>query len=278
LNQAAKERLGYPTQKPLALLERILAASSNQGDVVLDPFCGCGTTVHAAEKLGRHWLGIDITHYAVTLIDERLRKHFPQAAFEIVGRPRDFAGACDLARRNPYQFQWWANWLVGVQCYHERKKGGDKGIDGTIFFRNGPYGTGRVLVSVKAGANLNPGMIRDLRGTIERETAELGLFVCLTEPSSGMRKEAVAAGFVDTAQGRFPRLQIITVRDLLDGYKAELPRPYEQFAAELATRRGKSDSRRQLALPLVIGGGRAGGAPAVVDGETWLDPRAAIEG
>lgn len=137
LNSQARERLGYPTQKPVALLERIIAASSDEGQVVLDPFCGCGTSVEAAERLNRKWIGIDVTHYAVTLIENRLRKSHPKARYDVYGRPTDYAGAIELARRDKYQFQWWAAWLLGAQTY-ESKKGADRGIDGNIFFQNGP--------------------------------------------------------------------------------------------------------------------------------------------
>jgi site-specific DNA-methyltransferase (adenine-specific) len=151
LHGADSEFLGYPTQKPLSLLERVISASSNPDDVVLDPFCGCGTSIEAAQRLKRHWIGIDITHYAITLINGRLNAAFPKLRIDIEGRPEDLAGARELADRDPYQFQWWANWLVGVQNYREHKKGPDRGIDGIIFFPNGPRGVGRVLVSVKSG-------------------------------------------------------------------------------------------------------------------------------
>ncbi len=153
LQPASQERLGYPTQKPLALLQRVIEASSNEGDLVLDPFCGCGTTIEAAQRMGRNWIGIDVTHYAITVIEERLAKHFNGLKPPIIGRPEDLEAAWDLAGRDKYQFQWWANWLVGVQNYREHHRGGDGGIDGKIFFKNGPLGTGRVIVSVKGGRN-----------------------------------------------------------------------------------------------------------------------------
>ena len=155
LNAKAKEALGYPTQKPISLLERILNASSNENSVVLDPFCGCGTTIEAAQRLKRQWIGMDITHYAVTLIETRLKKLEHTAIYEVDGRPKDYAGAVELARRDKYQFQWWAAWLLGAQTY-QSKKGGDRGIDGNIYFPNGPYGHGRIVISVKGGENLTP--------------------------------------------------------------------------------------------------------------------------
>lgn len=225
LQPASQERLGWPTQKPLALLQRVIAASSNEGDVVLDPFCGCGTTIEAAQTMGRNWIGIDITHYAITVIEERLRKRCNGLVSLVEGRPEDLEGAWDLAHRDKYQFQWWANWLVGVQNYREHKRGGDGGIDGKIFFKNGPFGTGRVIVSVKGGDTVNPSMVRDLIGTVEAENAELGLFVCISEPTGGMREVADKAGFVKTAHGQFPRTQIMTIRELLEGKRPTLP-PY----------------------------------------------------
>lgn len=272
----SRERLGYPTQKPQALLERILMCSSEPGDVVLDPFCGCGTAAEAAQKLGRQWIGIDVTHYAVTLIEERVRANYPDAEIEIGGRPQDFEAACELARRDKYQFQFWANWLVGVQNYRERKKGADRGVDGVIFFRNGPYGTGRTIVSVKGGDNVAPSMVRDLRGTVEREAAQLGVLVTLAEPSPKMVSEAASAGYVTTAQGRFPRLQIVTVRALLDGVRPDMPRPYHAQAGELVPTKAKKQARKgQLSLPLQFQGGKTE-QPADVDA-VWVDPHFARE-
>lgn len=227
INPNAAERLGYPTQKPVALLKRAILASSNEGDVVLDPFCGCGTTVAAAEELKRNWIGIDVTHYAVTLIENRLLRLNAKAKYKVEGRPLDFDGARDLFRRDAHQFQWWASWLLGAQSYQEEKeakKGADRGIDGNIFFANGPYGTGRIIVSVKGGENLGVDMVRDLRGVIEREDAEMGALVLLHSPTRPMVAEAATAGFVRrSAHGRPPRLQIITIADLFAGKKPEFP-------------------------------------------------------
>jgi DNA modification methylase len=224
INPNAAERLGYPTQKPISLLERIVRASSNEGDVVLDPFCGCGTTVAAAEKLKRRWIGIDVTHYAVTLIENRLLRQNPDAQYKVEGRPYHIADAQALFDRDPHQFQWWAAWLIGVQSYQDAKRGADRGIDGNIFFANGPFGTGRVIVSVKGGERLGVDMVRDLRGVIEREEAEMGVLVSLHPPTRPMVAEAAAAGFVRrSAHGRLPRLQIVTMADLFAGKKPELP-------------------------------------------------------
>ncbi len=174
LNQAAKERLGYPTQKPLALLERIISASSNPGGVVLDPFCGCGTAVDAAQRLGRQWIGIDITHLAINLIRHRLMDSYGDTAkFAVIGEPTDTASAADLAASDPYQFQWWALGLVGARPV-EQKKGADHGIDGRLYFHEQTGGeTKQVVFSVKAGGT-GVNHVRDLRGVIERENAASG--------------------------------------------------------------------------------------------------------
>lgn len=213
LNSQAQERLGYPTQKPVALLERILAASSNPGDVVLDPFCGCGTTVHAAERLGRRWIGIDVTHLAIGLIEKRLRDAFPTVAFETHGVPRDLAGARDLAERGKYhEFEKWALSLIAAQPGNLSRKGADRGLDGNLYFGK----TGRAIVSVKAGQNVGVQMIRDLRGVIERERAGIGVFLTLTPPTRPMTAEAAAAGrFEEAGFQPVPRIQIVTVEEAM---------------------------------------------------------------
>ena len=198
INSQAQERLGYPTQKPVALLERILAASSNPGDVVLDPFCGCGTTVHAAQKMDRQWIGIDVTHLAVGLIEKRLRDAFPKVEFTTHGVPQDISGARDMANRGRsdknyyFEFEKWALSLINAQPGNLSKKGADKGIDGNLYF--GAKSEGRAIVSVKAGENIGVAMIRDLRGVIEREGADIGVFLTLTEPTKPMITEAAGAG------------------------------------------------------------------------------------
>jgi site-specific DNA-methyltransferase (adenine-specific) len=269
IGSQAAERLGYPTQKPLSLLERIIKVSSDKGDVVLDPFCGCGTTVEAAEILGREWVGIDVTHYAVTLIEKRLQSH-AGADFKVVGRPTDLAGAQDLARRDKYQFQWWASWRLGAQTY-ETKKGADRGIDGNIYFFNGPYGHGRIIVSVKGGDQLSPVMVRELAGTVEREGAEMGILVTLGEPTKAMLTEASGHGFVSkSAHGRLPRIQIATAQDLLDGHPPKMP-PIPKPADQRP--RGKSaKDRDQLELLFAFeGDGIRTGAGGFVD-PAWLMP------
>ena len=211
----AQERLGYPTQKPVALLERILSASSNPDDVVLDPFCGCGTTVHAAQKLGRQWMGIDVTHLAIGLIEKRLREAFADVQFATHGVPQDIEGARDLARRGQYhEFEKWALSLIAAQPGNMGKKGADKGIDGNLFY--GPKSEGRAIVSVKAGENVNVAMIRDLRGVIEREGAGVGVFLTLTPPTRPMITEAAGAGLCQLANwNSVPRIQIVTIEDAM---------------------------------------------------------------
>ena len=220
---SGKESLGYPTQKPVALLERILLASSNEGDVVLDPFCGCGTAVHAAQKLNRQWIGIDITHLAISLIEKRLRDAFPGIAFEVHGTPKDFEGARDLALRDKYQFQWWACSLVNAQPFQGKKKGADGGIDGLIYFTdavNGKPATQRIIVNVKGGGKVDVTMVKDLRATMEREKAPIGLFVSLAEPTAPLKKEAASAGLYRGSNGRdYPRIQVLTIEELLEGRK-----------------------------------------------------------
>lgn len=225
LPAAAAERLGYPTQKPLALLEVVLQASSKPGDVVLDPFCGCGTTLTAAQKLGRKWIGIDITHLAITLIRHRLHDIFGPTIlkqYEIVGEPVSTASAENLAHEDPYQFLWWALGLVGARPV-DGKKGADKGVDGRIYFHDEPKKTRQIILSVKAGA-LHAHYVRDLRGVIERENAEIGVLISMEEPTQRMRSEAASAGFYQVPSGkRHPRMQLITVADLLNGKRIDYP-------------------------------------------------------
>ncbi len=224
INSQAAERLGYPTQKPVALLERILKASSNEGDVVLDPFCGCGTTIHAAEKLNRSWIGIDVTHLAIGLIRDRLRDAFPQATFDIYGVPRDLAAARELAANDKHEFQLWALSLINAQPYKGGRKGADGGVDGYIWFQPDGRNHEKAVVSVKGGENVDVKMIRDLIATVDREKAKVGVFVTLTEPTRPMKTEAAAAGFYESPNhGRFPKIQILTIADLFAHQKPHLP-------------------------------------------------------
>jgi hypothetical protein len=218
-----KESLGYPTQKPIALLERIILASSREGDVVLDPFCGCGTTIHAAQKLNRKWIGIDITHLAISLIQKRLRDAFGPIEIDIHGTPKDLDGARALAVQDKYQFQWWAVSLVDAVPYGGKKKGADSGIDGFIYFKPDGKTTEKAIVSVKGGDHVGVPMIRELANVVDREKAKIGVLITLTEPTGPMKKEAVAAGFYKTEYGEFPKIQILTVEQLFDGKKPEMP-------------------------------------------------------
>lgn len=219
LNSQSKERLGYPTQKPVALLERIIQVSSREGDTILDPFCGCGTAIHAAQKLNRHWIGIDITHLAISLIEKRMRDAFPDIIYEVIGTPKDVAGAQDLADRDKYQFQWWACSLVNAQPYQGKKKGADSGIDGLIFFKdivNQKPITQKIVVSVKGGKSVGVAMIRELLATMEQNQAPIGAFISLTEPTSAMASEAAKAGYYTAGNGQpYPRLQLLTIEGLL---------------------------------------------------------------
>ncbi|MCD6327691.1 restriction endonuclease [bacterium] len=228
IGSQARERLGYPTQKPESLLERIIEASSNEGDVVLDPFCGCGTTVAVAQRLNRRWIGIDITHLAVTLMKYRLESAFGEKVrteFEVIGEPVSISGAMTLAKDNPYQFQWWALGLVGARPA-EQKKGADKGIDGRLYFHDEGSGgkTKQIIISVKSG-HVSVAHIRDLRGVIEREQAAIGVLITMLPPTKPMRAEAAAAGtYLSPGWNRqYPRVQILTIQDIMAGSRIDYP-------------------------------------------------------
>ena len=231
ISSLAAERLGYPTQKPLALLERIIEASSNPDDVILDPFCGCGTTIAAAQKLGRKWIGIDVTHLSIALMKYRLQEMFPEASFKTVGEPESTAAAQYLAEPDRFQFEWWALSLVkarpagGQKGSKRGKKGADRGIDGVITFIDDSKGRSkRILVQVKSG-KVSSRDIRDLVGTVNREKAAIGAFITLQPATSAMTKEAVSAGFYKS-QGwnqTYPKIQILTIEELLNGTELKMP-------------------------------------------------------
>lgn len=229
LSAHAAERLGYPTQKPLALLERIINASSNEGDVILDPFCGCGTTITAAQKLNRQWIGIDVTHLAVNLMRTRLIDTFGSSireTFKVVGEPTTLEDAIALAEHDKYQFQFWSLGLVGARPESSgEKKGADKGIDGKRFFSDEVRGTPKtVIISVKGGQTIPANSVRDLRGTIEREGAEIGVLISIAPPTKNMREDAAAAGFYTSALGtKHMRIQLLTIEDLMKGQNIDLP-------------------------------------------------------
>ena len=219
----SKEKLGYPTQKPLALLERIIKASSNEGDVVLDPFCGCGTAVVAAEKLGRKWIGIDITHLAISLIKKRLHDHFPDVKFEVVGEPESVEAAKALAEQSKFQFEAWAVSLLGGQPY-KSKGGGDRGVDGLLYFMDFEGKFHRIIIQVKGG-NYNLGDVQRLKATMDDEDAPLGVFLALKPPSKGMLSYAASLGKwrMPGSLREYPVMQILTVEDYFKGIRPDLP-------------------------------------------------------
>ena len=229
----ASERLGYETQKPLALLERIIKASSNEGDIVLDPFCGCGTALVAAQKLNRRWIGIDITHLAITLMRNRLRDSFPGTQFEVIGEPVDLASAKALARQDRYQFQWWALGLIKARPLGEKKKGADKGIDGVIQFIDDPSGKPkRAVVQVKSG-HVGVNAVRELKAVAAHDA--LGIFITLEPPTGPMQTEAVSAGFYHSPGWNkdYPKIQILTIEELLHGKAVDMP-PQTQTSVTFA--------------------------------------------
>jgi site-specific DNA-methyltransferase (adenine-specific) len=252
LNNRAKESLGYPTQKPEALLERVIAASSNEGDLVLDPFCGCGTTVSVAERMHRRWIGIDITHLAISLIRHRLQTAFGSdlAPYEVLGAPTDVAGAAALAMEDRHQFEWWALGLVEARPGQDKKKGADSGVDGLIYFFDDTSGQAKkIVVQVKSG-HVGATLIRDLKGVIERDKAALGVFVTLEEPTSPMEKEAASAAFYEPEyfnRKKFPRLQILTIAELLAGKEVQYPRVAPAATFKVAEPQTKQkDERKRL--------------------------------
>jgi len=216
INGMAKERLGYPTQKPEALLERIIKASSNEGDIVLDPFCGCGTAVAVAQRLNRKWIGIDITYLAIDIIEKRLAKSDLKEGinFELKGAPADEYSAGKLAD-DPFEFQYWAVSRIPGGTPNDRRTG-DKGIDGTIYFKDAsnPSKTGKAIISVKGGKNVNPAMVRDLVGTIQSNNADFGILITLPEPTQNMKTEAVKQGYFQYVRMQIPKVQILSVKDL----------------------------------------------------------------
>ncbi|MGB9407526.1 MAG: DNA methyltransferase [Terracidiphilus sp.] len=249
----AAERLGYPTQKPEALLERILKASSNEGGLVLDPFCGCGTTVQVAQRLNRRWIGIDITHLAIGLIKKRLSDAFGpeiKSTYDVIGEPTDLAGAGQLAAEDKYQFQWWALGQVGARPA-EQKKGADRGIDGRLYFHDDDSGKSKqIIFSVKAGGVSVP-QVRDLIGVLSREKAEIGVFLCFEEPTKPMLREAAEAGLYKSTDGTtYPRLQILTIQQILDGKQPEYPL-HRRDATFKKAPRSRPAAAENLSLPLL---------------------------
>jgi site-specific DNA-methyltransferase (adenine-specific) len=250
LNSQARERLGYPTQKPEALLARIIHLTTESGDVVLDPFCGCGTAVTAAQAAGRQWIGIDVTHIAVNLVRTRLRDRFGEMArFAVVGEPETVYDAAELAQTDPYQFQWWALGLVGARPA-EHKKGADHGIDGRIYFHDGTTRTQQAILSIKAG-HTNVSHVRDLRGVLDREKAAIGVLISMERPTAPMRTEATSAGFYESELWgkKYPRLQLLTIEELLAGKQIDMP-PLRQVNQTFRTAPKVKPDASQTQLPL----------------------------
>jgi site-specific DNA-methyltransferase (adenine-specific) len=222
INPQSSERLGYPTQKPLALLERVIKASSKEGDLILDPFCGCGTAIHAAQKLGRRWIGIDITHLAISIIEKRLQLAFPDIKYQIEGTPKDLEGAKALAIHDKYQFQWWACSLVNADPYQGKKKGADGGIDGLIYFtdidkKSKKEVVGKIIVSIKGGENISLTMLKDLIATVNTN-GDMGFFITLKPPTGPMITEALKQGYYTAWNGKeYLKIQILTIEQLLSG-------------------------------------------------------------
>ena len=250
----AQERLGYPTQKPLALLERIINASSNEGDVVLDPFCGCGTAVDAAQKLGRQWIGIDVTHLSIGLIERRMNERYGSALnYEVIGTPNDTASALKLAADEPHQFQYWITQAIGGQPFQGGRKGMDRGIDGYIYFTKAEGGAGRssteaAIISVKAGQRVGVAMVRDLKGVMEREKADIGIFICVIAPTREMEREAASAGvYTDAHTGQtYPRLQIYTLAEYFSGLRPKVPMLDRQAGFKKAARDDSGEKQGSL--------------------------------
>lgn len=229
LQPASREMLGYPTQKPEALLERIITASSNKGDLVLDPFCGCGTAVSVAQRTDRQWIGIDITHLAVNVMKNRLHLAYGLDAkrdYTVKGEPGELSEALALARLDPHHFEHWALGLVGARA-SAKAKGADGGIDGWLgfFLAQNSLDQGRVIVSVKSGKNIHVSMVRELCAVVEREKAEIGVLILMEEPTQPMRAWAGQAGhYTCTGRGtKHRKIQLLTVADLLGGKKVDCP-------------------------------------------------------
>jgi len=222
INMMAKERVHYPTQKPLELLERIISASSNPGDIVLDPFCGCGTAIEAAEKLRRKWIGIDITVEAMRVTrNDRLAKLSSGVDYDPIYRPCDMAGAVEFANEQPFQFQDWA--VEKLDGISNRPRSGDRGVDGRLYFRESEDGPLRQVIASVKGGKLKSTFVMELQGVVARERAPMGILITLNEPSKQMRRNADSSGFFISPLGTFPKIQIITVQQILSGNGFTLP-------------------------------------------------------
>lgn len=257
ISSQSAERLGYPTQKPETLLERIIKTSSKEDDLILDPFCGCGTTIAVAERLSRRWMGIDITHLAITLMRHRLNNAFGKelSPYVIIGQPKDLESARVLAQESEhegrYQFEWWALGLVDARPAHDKKKGADKGIDGYINFFDDNSGKAKSITAQVKSGHVSVTHIRDLKGVLEREKSQIGVYITLEEPTKPMREEATSAGFYEPEHwpgNYYPRIQILTIKDLLEGKQVEYPRhaPVATFKKAQRVRKANNDQGQML--------------------------------
>ena len=245
LHGSHHESMGYQTQKPEALLERIIRAASNEGDIVLDPFCGCGTAVAVAERLQRRWIGIDVTYLAIDLIRKRLQDTFKNelAPYEEIGIPRDVPSAERLFQLNPFQFECWVLASVGARSARE-KRGADRGIDGVMNLRDEYSGEYKKVILQVKGGRVGVSQVRDLKGVLEREKAEIGVFLTLKRPTRQMQAEADEAGsFIDPQfpKQRFSRLQVLTIEEIFTGKKIKLPTWWSQDTFKKAARRRKTN-------------------------------------
>ncbi len=247
LHSQSGERLGYPTQKPLELLERIIKSATNEGDIVLDPFCGCGTAIIASQELNRQWIGIDVTHLAISTMKYRFDKIFPSLKYTVIGEPKDLESAKALFEQDKYQFQWWAVSLIKLaQPYGGKKKGADTGIDGFLYFQDEIDKIKKAIISVKGG-HVTVSQVRDLIGVVQREKAEMGLFLTLEPFTKPMEQEAVLAGFYESPLGKnYPKIQILTIEDLLSGAKPDTPSWVSPIATPKVHREKKGKSPKLL--------------------------------
>jgi len=244
----------YPTQKPQALLERIIETSTNPGGLVLDPFCGCGTTVHAAQKTGRQWIGIDVTYLAINLIKRRLKDAFgDDVQFEEKGQPTDFGGAQQLFKNNPWQFQQWALSLIDARPRTEGDgKGADRGVDGMLYFYESKDKREKILVQVKGGG-VQRNDVATLLGDVNNQKFVGGILITLEKSTKPMRIEAADAGRYTSKlwhKKDYPKIQILTIEGLLDGTeRVDSPPQENPFAkAGLETISGKHTSGKQTDL------------------------------
>jgi DNA modification methylase len=253
VNSQAQERIGFPTQKPMALLRRIIEATTDRGDLVLDPFCGCGTAIEAAQELDRKWIGIDVTVLAIDVVERRLRRRYRSLTrgkdYEVHGIPRDLHDAKELFNADPHEFQLWALTLVEAQPRGQGKKGADAGVDGIIHFQDDANTTGRAIVSVKGGANVGPSMVRDLIGTVRNERAKMGIFITLTKPTPKMEEAANSEEMVEAGGRLRSRIQIRTIEQLLQGKKPDLPPVYDILSTAAAARTAARRSLPKVPTP-----------------------------